>query len=395
MISFDEATAVVSRVGTHFGTEEVTLRAAHRRVLAGPLVARVDSPPCDVSAMDGYAVRDSDLAQLPATLPIAGESFAGQPFGEPLRPGTCVRIFTGAAIPAGADRVIVQEVVAKDGDRARFEQPASPARHIRSRGSDFSAGEVLLVRGTVISPGALVAAAGGDAASLTVYRQPRVRLLSTGDELVEPGLGSVTPGSIPESVSYGAGALAEEWGGRLVGTDRLPDDLARMERAAVAALDSADLLVVTGGASVGERDFAKAMFIPAGLELIFSKVSMKPGKPVWLGRAGGKLILGLPGNPTSALVTARLFLAPLLCRMTGRDVTEALRWRSLPLGEELGPAGERETFSRGHETGNTVRLFGHQDSSAQKVLASARLLVRRPAGDRPIASGTLVDVLDF
>ncbi len=395
MISFDEAISLISDTGAPSGTEDVPLRAAHGRVLAEPVIAGVSSPPCDVSAMDGYAVREGDVAKLPAVLPITGESFAGRPFGGSLEPGTCIRIFTGAAVPAGADRVIVQEVVARDGDLVRLEHPLSTARHIRPRGSDFEAGEILLPAGTLVTPRALVAAAGGDVASVAVYRQPRVRLLSTGDELVEPGQAGNTPGSIPESVSFGVGALAEEWGGRLVGTDRLPDDLARMEQAAAAAFDTADLLVVTGGASVGEKDFARSMFDRTGLDLIFSKVSMKPGKPVWFGRAEGKLVLGLPGNPTSALVTARLFLAPLLCRMTGRNPAEALPWRSLPLAEDLGATGDRETFSRGYIVGGAVRLFGHQDSSAQKVLASASLLIRRPAGNQLTASGSLVDVLDF
>ena len=137
------------------------------------------------------------------------------------------------------------------------------------------------------------------------------------------------------------------------------------------------------------------MFESAGLDLIFSKVAIKPGKPVWLGSVGSTLVLGLPGNPTSALVTARLFLAPLLCRLTGRDPAEALSWRSLPLADPLEPTGDRETFSRGYAVGGAVRLFGHQDSSAQKVLAAASLLVRRPAGDQPLPSGTPIQVLDF
>ena len=395
MISFDEAVALVSATGGLLGTGEVPLRSANRRVLAAPVTAMVSSPPADVSAMDGYAVRESEIAELPAALPVAGESFAGKAFDGVMPPSACGRIFTGAAVPQGADRVVVQEAVRREGNLAHFEQPLSPARHIRRRGSDFEAGEVLLEAGTLLTPQALVAAAGADVERLTVARRPRIRLLSTGDELVEPGRAREVPGSIPESVSFGVAAMAEDWGGTFLGATRLPDDLTRMEAAAAEALERADLVVVTGGASVGEKDFAKTMFAPAGLELIFSKVSIKPGKPVWLGRARGTLVLGLPGNPTSALVTARLFLAPLLCRLTGRDPREALAWRTLPLGEELGPTGDRETFSRGHAEGGAVHLFGHQDSSAQKVLAAATLLVRRPPGSEPVPSGTGVQVLDF
>ena len=395
MIRFDEAIALVGQTGAPVGTESVPLRAAHRRVLAAPVRAEVNSPPADVSAMDGYAVREADLANLPTTLPIAGESFAGRAFDGSLPPGSCARIFTGAAVPDGADRVIVQEVVTRDGDCARFERALSPARHIRRLGSDFRVCEILLETGTLLTPGALIAAAGADVAELSVYRRPRVRLLSTGDELVEPGQARTTPGNIPESVSFGVGALIEEWGGAFDGSTRLPDDLPRMEREAAAALDGADLVIVTGGASVGEKDFAKSMFAPADLQLIFSKVAIKPGKPVWLGRAQGTLVLGLPGNPTSALVTARLFLAPLLCRLVGRNPAEALAWRSLPLADPLDPTGDRETFSRGYPVNGAVRLFGHQDSSAQKVLGAASLLVRRPAGDQPLSSGTPIQVLDF
>jgi molybdopterin molybdotransferase len=271
----------------------------------------------------------------------------------------------------------------------------SSARHIRKAASDFAVGDELLAPGTLLTPRALVAAAGADVDRVQVARRPLLRLLSTGDELVEPGQAQRTANAIPESISFGVAALAEEWGGRLEAAVRLPDELPIMERAVAEALDAADLMVVTGGASVGEKDFAKAMFGPSGLELIFSKVSIKPGKPVWLGRAGGRLVLGLPGNPTSALVTARLFLAPLLCSLAGRDPAEAAAWRRMPLGDAVEPTGERETFSRGFVAHGAVHLFGHQDSSAQKVLAQAGLLVRRRAGDAPVAAGSAMDVLDF
>jgi molybdopterin molybdotransferase len=395
MIGFDEAFTLAGQAGGLLGTEEVPLRRAHRRVLAAPVVAQVQWPPSDVSAMDGYAVREADVGALPATLRIAGESFAGRPFAGTMTPGSCVRIFTGAAVPAGAERVIVQEVVERKGDRALFRQPLSAARHIRRAGSDFALGKELLSAGTLLTPRALVAAAGADAARVQVARRPLLRLLSTGDELVEPGMARRSANAIPESVSFGVAALAEEWGGSLDSAIRLPDDLSSMEHAAAEALDGADLVVVTGGASVGEKDFAKAMFAPCNLELIFSKVLIKPGKPVWLGRAQGRLVLGLPGNPTSALVTARLFLAPLLCSLTGRNPAEAAGWRPLPLGHALEPIGERETFSRGYVERGAVHLLDHQDSSAQKVLAQAGLLIRRRPGDAPLSAGTAVDVLDF
>ena len=394
MIGFDAAIGLLNGIEA-LGSEPVPLAEAHRRVLAEPVVAGVSSPPSDVSAMDGYAVREADLAALPTTLTIAGESFAGRGYAGELPPGACVRIFTGAPVPAGADRVIVQEVVERQGDRALFAQPLSPARHIRAAGSDFAVGETLVEAGTLLTPGALIAAAAADLSALQVARRPRLALLSTGDELAEPGQARARSGAIPESVSFGVAALAAEWGASVLGRTRLPDALPEMERAAAAALAQADVVVVTGGASVGEKDFAKTMFEPLGMELIFSKVAIKPGKPVWLGRAGGRLVLGLPGNPTSALVTARLILAPLLCWLTGRDPASALGWRTLPLADALGPTGERETFSRGYEEDRRVRLFDHQDSGAQKLLAAARLLVRRPPGSEPLAAGSALSVLDL
>jgi len=395
VISFDEAFARTVNAGRLLGSEQVPLHDAHRRVLAEPVIARIQSPRSDVSVMDGYAVREADLGSLPATLPIAGESFAGRPFAGELPIGCCVRIFTGAAVPAGADRVIVQEVVEREGELARFAQPPSPEPYIRRAESDFAFGEELLPAGTLLTPWTLVAAAAGDVGEVRVARRPIVRLLCTGDELAEPGTARASAASIPESVSFGVAALVEEWGGRLERVVRLTDDLAAMERAAGEALEAADLVVVTGGASVGEKDFAKAMFAPPGLDLIYSKVAMKPGKPVWLGRARGKLVLGLPGNPTSALVTARLLLAPLLCALTGRDPAAAADWHSMPVGEALEPGGERATFSRGYVAGHVIRLVAHQDSGAQKALAQAGLLVRRAAGAQAIGRGALAEVLYF
>jgi len=218
-----------------------------------------------------------------------------------------------------------------------------------------------------------------------------VHILSTGDELAEPGTARERADAIPESVSFGVAALAAQWGAECIGRTRVRDELAAMQALACAAIDDADLVVVTGGASVGEKDFAKAMFEPLGLHLVFSKVSIKPGKPVWLGRAGEKLVIGLPGNPTSALVTARLFLAPLLAGLTGRPGDEALRWRTVPLGSPLGPCGSRETFHRARWVGDRAEILAFQDSSsceqgldiAQRSLAGGRIADvpdRRAAG---------------
>ena len=228
-----------------------------------------------------------------------------------------------------------------------------------------------------------------------LFCRPRVWILSTGDELAEPGMAAERAGAIPESVSLGVAALTGDWGGSIVNRQRLRDDLPSMERAAAQAIASSDLVLVTGGASVGEKDFAKAMFGPAALSLIFSKVAIKPGKPVWFGRSGGTLVMGLPGNPTSALVTARLLLAPLLGGLSGRDPREALRWRSARLKSALRDCGPRETFHRARWSGNDVEVFAFQDSSAQKVLADADLLVRQNANSPDIHAGDEIRALDF
>ena len=394
MISFDEAVELVRAAAVPIGVEKVAIADAGGRILAHPVVAAIDSPRADVSAMDGYAVRDADLQSFPAALQLIGESFAGAGWKGRVEPGTCVRIFTGAPIPEGADRVVIQENVERAGDEARFAHPTGPARHIRRRGGDFRTGDVLLPVHRKLDYRAIVAAAGADIAELDLFARPRIAILGTGDELAEPGAAAARPDAIPESVSFGVAWLAEQWGGVVASRQRLPDDLALMSEAAATACASADLIVVTGGASVGEKDFAKAMF-GAGLELIFSKVAIKPGKPVWLGRCGNTLVMGLPGNPSSALVTARLLLAPLICGLTGRAIEEALSWRLAPLASAIGECGSRETFHRACRTDQGVQPLSNQDSSAQKALTEADLLVRHRANAPATAVGSAVEVLDF
>jgi molybdopterin molybdotransferase len=390
MISFDEAIRLVRDVARPLGRESAPIGRAAGRVLAAPVVATIDSPPADSSAMDGYAVREADV---PGRLRLVGESFAGSGFDGTLEPGTCVRIFTGAPVPPGADRVVVQEVAVRNGDTVTIAGPPGPDRYIRPRGSDFRTGDLLLEAGRRLDPRALVTAAAADVAKVETWRPPAVLVLCTGDELASPGEARRRPGDLPESDSFGVAALAEIWGGRCLGSRRLADDLPAMERAAGQALDQADLVVVTGGASVGEKDHAKAMFEPHGLDLIFSKVAIKPGKPVWLGRAGSTLVLGLPGNPTSAMVTARLLLAPLVAGLAGR--AGALEWRKLPLGDPLPACGDRETFHRARRLETGAVPVANQDSSAQKALAEADILLRSRPHDPPRQAGYEIEALDF
>ncbi|MBS0296440.1 MAG: molybdopterin molybdotransferase MoeA [Proteobacteria bacterium] len=392
MKSFDDAVALACELASPLGSESVALHEAPGRVLAMPVLASRDAPTAPVSTMDGYALREAELSAN-ARLRVVGESFPGRGFDGPVGSGECVRIFTGGPVPGGLDRVVMQEVVRRDGDIAAFEQPLGPERYVRAAGSDFRAGEALLAPGQRLTPAALVAAAAADLGRVEVYRCPRVSILATGDELAAPGEASARPGAIPDSASFGVAALAEAWGARVTARHRLIDDRAILEEAAATALRDSDLVVVIGGASVGEKDFAKAMFEPSGLELVFSKVAIKPGKPVWLGRAQGRLVLGLPGNPGSALVTARLFLAPLLAGLGGRDPHEALAWSPMPMAEALAATGDRETFHRARVTPGGARPVENQDSGAQKALATTDLLVRRLPGAPALAPGEAASVL--
>ncbi|MGX7953497.1 molybdopterin molybdotransferase MoeA [Tsuneonella sp. HG249] len=390
MITFDEAAGCIADIARPLGKESVSLERAAGRVLALDVTAMIDSPRADCSTMDGYAVRQADL---PGTLRVVGESYPGGGFAHPLEPGCAVRIFTGAPVPSGADRIVIQECVEREGEGVTVPRLPEGPHHVRGLGSDFRVGADMLPKGSILNPRSLVAAAAADVAEVEVWRQPRVAILSTGDELAPPGTARDRPSTIPESVSYGVAALVEQWGGVTIGIRRLRDDLAAMEAAAAEALRNADVVVVTGGASVGERDFAKRMFQRQEMELVFTKVAMKPGKPVWIGRAGNRLVLGLPGNPTSAMVTARLLLVPLIAGLTGRPPT--LDWYEIVLASPLAAGGDREEFVRARRTESGAIPADNQDSGAQLTLAEADLLLRRPKGDRAKHVGELVQALRF
>ena len=393
MIRFDEAISIIGSVARPLGTETLTMDQAASRVLAEPVVAAIDSPRADVSAMDGYAVRDADLDSFPVELDVVGESYPGAGQARALSPGSCVRIFTGAPLPAGADRIVIQEVVRRDGGKAIIDASPGPALYVRPRGKDFRAGDELLPRGRLLDPSALVAAAGADTAHVAVYRKPRLALLVTGDELAEPGRAREMALAVPDSVSASLAAFAERWGASIVERRRLRDELGAMTSAAGEIVGGTDVIVLTGGASVGERDFAKSMFEPLGLDLLFSRISIRPGKPAWLGRARGALVLGLPGNPTSALVTARLLLAPLLAGLTGRPPGDALRWEPARLSSALAPCDARETFHRARLSDGCASLLEFQESHAQKALADADILLRQAANSSGIDAGEIVQVL--
>ena len=371
--------------------ESVPLGGARGRILATDIVAKRDQPPFPASAMDGYAVRSADL---PGKLKLAGESHAGAGFSDALQAGKTIRILTGAPVPDGADRVVIQEDVVREGEFITF-GAADGGTNIRPRGVDFKDGALLVRRGVRLDAVALSLAAAAGAAMLPLVRRPRVALFGTGDELVQPG---ETPGphQIFDSNSYGLSALFESWGADVLRTRAEADDLNGIAEAARGALETADMLVVVGGASVGDRDLAKPALATLGLDLLVEKVAVRPGKPVWFGATDKSLVLGLPGNPASALVCAHLFLRPLLNAMNG--IAPGPHLHKAKLRGALRANGPREHYLRAalHIDAHGqiwAQPFEAQDSSLLSVFANAACLIRLPANLPALDDGALVDVL--
>lgn len=371
--------------------ESVPLEKALDRVLAETVTAACDTPPFDASAMDGYALRSGDA---PATLALVGESAAGHGFEGMLAPAGTVRVSTGAPVPAGADTVVIQEDVTRDGDLVTV--PAvPPGANIRRRGCDFRAGATLLDAGRRLDGMTLALAAAAGRGDLLVRRCPRIALLTSGDELAVPGH-APGPGQIYDSTSYGIAALARNWGAKVQRLAIARDDVGAISAAAARGLLESDLLVVVGGASVGDHDHARPALERLGLKLTCASVAVRPGKPTWFGVTPQGAVLGLPGNPASALVCAHLFLKPLIDAMLGGDgAVAAVRARLL---HPLRANGPREHYLRGEVTlagsGQCgVRTFGNQDSSLLSVFAAANALVRLEPNAPALDEGELVDVL--
>ncbi|MEE3627262.1 molybdopterin molybdotransferase MoeA [Nitrospirillum sp. BR 11752] len=319
MIPVDEA---LTRILSHFqpvAGELVGVGEAEDRVLAADVVARVTQPPTAVSAMDGWAVRGSDLATLPITLARIGEAPAGRPYTGAVAPGQAVRLFTGSVIPDGADTVVLQEDCDDLGDSVRVRE-GRPGRWVRAAGLDFTAGTVGLRAGRRLTVRDVALAAAMNHPFLTVRRRPRVAILATGDEVVMPGE-PLGPGQIVSSNGLALAALVRRQGGIPVNLGIAPDDADTLGILARGAA-GCDLLVTTGGASVGEHDLIRTVLGAQGLELDFWKIAMRPGKPLMFGRLGATPLLGLPGNPVSSLVCATLFLVPALRRLQGLDPAE-------------------------------------------------------------------------
>ena len=393
MISFDEAGAILREAAEPLEEVPVAIGEAAGLRLSRSVEARIDAPRFDVSAMDGYAVRDADL---PGPLRIVGKSYAGSQAPQAISQGEAVRLFTGAPVPEGADRVLVQEIVEARGDALEIVGEYGEARHIRARGSDFREGETLLDAGARLGPRQLVAAAAADCAEVWAWRAPRVAFLATGDELVAPGTASDRPGALPDSITPALAEMSRQYGATIVGSEVAPDDPDRIGELAARLLCRCDVLVTIGGASVGERDFASRSIEGGKFRTLFSSIAMRPGKPVWCAKGdGGRFVLGLPGNPTSALVTARLFLAPLVTALAGGSYDEVLDWRELALAQDLPAPGPREHFGRGALWKGKALPFTNQQSGAQALLAKADLLLRQTGGSCGLSAGQSIQALDF
>jgi molybdopterin molybdotransferase len=375
LLSVAEALSRVTRDLAPLDTERVALEAADGRVLAENLAARLTQPTFDSSAMDGYAVRAADVAAVPVTLRVAGQSMAGAGYRGRLAPREAVRIFTGAPVPLGADLIVIQEnAEARPGSVTINDASGGP--HIRPRGQDFAEGEVLLTAGTRLGPRALMLAAAMNHAELPVRRKPRVALLATGNEVVPPG-SELEADQIVSSVPYGLAALIARHGGEPMPLGIASDDPESIVTLAQAG-NAADILVTIGGASVGEYDLVASALKSEGLELDFWKIAMRPGKPLIFGRIGNQRLLGLPGNPVSALICAHVFW-PMLDRLLGRaEEGMPCPKRSSAKRSANGPRALHAGVFEWRDDGCASPLPS-QDSSLVAALARADcLIVRAP-----------------
>jgi len=384
MISVDEA---VQRIVARFSSlppEQAPLTEACGRVLANDVIAGFDQPPGDVSAMDGYAVRSAD-ARAGAELNVIGASPAGKPFAGRVGEMQAVRIFTGGIVPAGADAVVIQEDVTRDGTRIRVNESPKPHENIRARGLDFREGEVLIRAGKFVTPRDVAVIAAADSPEVSVIRKPRVVLFATGDELSRPGEAR-KEGGIVASSTYAIQSMIRGWGGEAVDGGILADRIeafANLPR----QVSGADLIVTQGGASVGDHDLVQTALGRHGFVLDFWKIAMRPGKPLIFGQMQNIPLVGLPGNPVSAMVCALLFIRPAIARMLGATFKSPVVFASL--ASALPANGKRQDYVRAqiaHREGElVVTPFRLQDSSTQKIFAqSDALIIRRP--DAPAAN---------
>ncbi len=395
MLSYQEALSRVLKHCQPLGVETIKLDAALNRSLAKPVIAKTEQPPFDGSAMDGYAVIAKEV-KPGAVLKLIGASQAGGGFDGKLSSGSCVRIFTGAALPKGADAVIMQEVVSVQGDQVRFETEARVGQNVRPAGQDFANGELLLESGAILGPAALALVAAGNVPQVSVYKRPAIGILATGDELVAPGE-ELGPGQIVGSNWFGLSALLSPFASEVIDLGHAPDDEQTLRATMKRALEGpANIIISTGGASVGDHDLVLPALKALGLDVDFWKIAIRPGKPVIFATFEEKLWFALPGNPVSAYVSAISILVPAIKAILGyKDPSAPIM--HLPLAKPLPANGGRRHFMRCViETidGQTmIRPIMQTDSSHLSSLAAANGLLVIGENTEQLDRGAIMPVI--
>jgi molybdopterin molybdotransferase len=396
MISVDEALERITGAMPRMPVEQVALADALGRVLAEDLAARRTQPPMAVSAMDGYAVRAGDVQILPATLNVIGAAPAGEAFAGTVGPGEAVRIFTGGPVPDGADSIVIQEnTTSEAGTVTVVDGTTTVGRYVRPAGLDFKEGQTLITAGRALTARDIGLAAGMNVPWVRVRRKPMIALLSTGDEIVMPG-DPIGPNQIVSSNGLALSSFIAAEGGRAIDLGISPDSRDALKAMAQGAR-GADMLITTGGASVGDHDIVQSVLGEVGLELDFWKIAMRPGKPLIFGRIGDTPILGLPGNPVSALVCALIYLGPAMRAMLGIENGDT-QTASAVLGRDLPANDERQDYLRsrlepGSDGTSVATPADAQDSSMFATLTHADCLVVRPPHAPPAKAGDVVTIL--
>lgn len=388
MISVNEALEALLGLTQPLGTETILLAQASGRVLAKHALADRDQPPFPASAMDGYALA-SERAKPGAEFTVIGESVAGHGFKSPVSTGQCVRIFTGAPVPEGCDRVIIQEDVTRTGDTIKLNENLDPAHYVRAKGFDFKRGSSLDAP-KLLGPNDIALLAAMNCPYIEVYRKPAVALISTGDELVMPG-DTPDQDQIIVSNTFGLAAMLRKIGADVRILPIARDNLHSLDQAFSLA-KGADVIVTIGGASVGDHDLVSKAAERRGVERTFYKVAMRPGKPLMAGRIQNAVMIGLPGNPVSAMVCGTVFLTPVLRALQGLGKSPVPR-ATAKLSHDVSENGPREHYMRAiYEAGN-VQIFDRQDSALLSILAASNALIVRPPNDRSRKKGDDVEII--
>jgi molybdopterin molybdotransferase len=392
LLPIDEAITQILNGLQPLDSQSEALEQAYGRVLAEPVLADRDQPPFNRSMMDGYALRSADAQTPGTTLGAVGTVTAGNCFEGTVGSGEAVRIMTGAPVPEGADAVEMFENVTVNGNRVVLERAVVPGANIALRGEELGEGEVAVDAGVRLTAARLGLCWKLGAGQVTVVRAPKIVILSTGDELVglrqQPG-----DSQIRDSNAASVGAMVQRAGGLVLRSQRVVDDEAVLRRAIRAGLNDADVLVLSGGVSQGDTDLVGPALVSEGVTCVFHKVRIKPGKPVWYGRLGEKQVFGLPGNPVSSMVTARLFLLPAIRRLAGRCRLHDVRF-DLPLLNDQGPTGSRPTFQPATvQWGHGVTMMRTRGSGDLAHFSAGSALAYLPANHKPFSAGESVSVL--